>query len=64
MSADKRLQADLLLHALFGNQNVVEQWWRGPNKAFDDKTPNEMWIEDRARVMNYLLAQVYQGGGT
>lgn len=64
MSADKRIQADLLLGALLGNQNLIDQWWRNRNKAFDDQTPDEMWKQDRSRVMNYLLAQVYQGGGT
>lgn len=43
-----------LLTAMLG-KDFVDLWWNTPNKAFDMRTPAGMWIEDYAKVYNYLM---------
>jgi hypothetical protein len=47
-----------ILYALLGSDELVKKWWKSPNKAFGEATPNEMWDRDKDRVKNYLLAQL------
>lgn len=56
--AKQRAQA--LLTALLGSK-LVETWWNTPNKAFDNRTPAGIWIEDYLKVYNYLMQNA--GGG-
>jgi hypothetical protein len=49
---------DKLLMALLGKESLVERWWVSKNKAFDMKTPLEMYAEDANRVDQYLKAQL------
>ena len=48
---------DKLLMALLGKEALVEKWWVSKNKAFDMKTPLEMYAEDPNRVDKYLKDQ-------
>ena len=41
----------------------AEQWWNSPNKGFDNKTPNEAYIEDPSQVRDYLMWHAYASGG-
>lgn len=50
--AKQRAQA--LLTVLVGSK-LVDTWWNSPNKAFDNQTPAGVWLEDYAKVYNYLM---------
>ena len=43
---------------------LADEWWKSPNKAFDGKTPVNMWTEDFRRVHNYLMHHAFVGGGS
>lgn len=46
------------LFAMLGRHDLVDQWWESPNKAFDGKTPNEVYLsgeEGRKQVAKYIL---------
>lgn len=45
-------------------ENLADKWWDSPNKAFDMRTPADMWIEDFRRVHNYLMHNAFVGGGS
>lgn len=47
-------RSNALVITLVGG-NLVDKWWSSPNKAFDMKTPEVMWIEDYTKVYNYLM---------
>ena len=47
-----------MLYELLGRAELVDQWWESSNKAFDGKTPNEVYWsgeEGRRRVADYIL---------
>ena len=50
-------QCDAILMALLGSQELVDNWWNGHNKAFDDK-PINVYAKHPQRVKEYLFAQV------
>ena len=46
------------LYAMMGSPQLVDGWWDSPNKAFDMKTPDEIYqvdAEGRKRVYQYVL---------
>ena len=46
------------LYAMMGSPQLVDGWWDSPNKAFDLKTPDEVYqtgAEGRLRVYQYVL---------
>lgn len=46
------------LYAMMGSLQLVDGWWHSPNKAFDLKTPDEIYQVDadgRKRVYEYVL---------
>ncbi len=46
------------LYAMIGSPQLVDGWWDSPNKAFDLKTPDEVYqtgAEGRKRVYEYVL---------
>lgn len=46
------------LFALLGRAELIDQWWYSPNKAFDMKTPDQVYQtgkEGRDTVANYIL---------
>ena len=46
------------LFAMMGSPQLVDGWWDSPNKAFDMKTPDEIYqvdAEGRKRVYQYVL---------
>jgi hypothetical protein len=45
---------DVLVIALVGKKHSKD-WWNSPNKAFDNKTPEEMWTVEPYRVYEYLM---------
>lgn len=47
------------LYAMIGSPQLVDGWWHSPNKAFDMKTPDEVYQENedgRKRVYTYVLS--------
>lgn len=49
---------DRILFGLLGRQELVDQWWVGANKAFDNKTPLEVYQsteENRQKVVDYVM---------
>ena len=47
-----------MLYDLLGRAELIDQWWESSNKAFDGKTPNEVYWsgeEGRQQVANYIL---------
>ena len=43
-----------MLLALLGNEALVTMWWDGQNRAFDYKTPREVYETAPTRVINYI----------
>jgi hypothetical protein len=62
---NKELQfrlCDAILKATLGRDtNLVSQWWQSPNKAFDGRTPFELWEDDKEYLLvyRYLLGQMH-----
>lgn len=50
---------DRLLLALVGREELVDMWWTNQNRAFDFKTPNEVYLESPDKVINYILDQFH-----
>jgi len=50
----KRNQCNIMLKALMGEGHYME-WWNSKNKAFDDRTPEEIWEKESDRVYEYLI---------
>ena len=44
----------MLLKGL-GKQSYVDLWWSTANKAFDDKTPNDVFSKNPDAVANYVM---------
>jgi hypothetical protein len=50
-----------LVVALVGDK-LAESWWKSPNKAFDNRPPDELMNEQEwTRVRNYLMDHAYGG---
>ena len=50
----------MILKALLGSDELVQQWWARPNKAFEMQTPDDLWHtkSGQIKVYNYLLDQM------
>jgi hypothetical protein len=47
------------LYAMLGRVELVDGWWDSPNKAFDGKTPDEVYqtgVDGRKRVFEYVIS--------
>jgi hypothetical protein len=47
------------LQSMLGRAELVDGWWDSPNKAFNMKTPNEVYQtgeEGRKRVYEYVIS--------
>lgn len=47
-------RAQVLLTAMLGSK-LVDLWWISPNKAFDEETPQTVWLKDYVKVYNYIM---------
>lgn len=63
---DLKNECDRLLGALLGyDSTLCDMWWKTQNKAFNYKTPQDMWDGDGAsEVHDYLMHHAYAGGGS
>lgn len=53
-----KLTLNKALLAMLGRSEVVEQWWESPNKAFEGRTPNEVYMsgeDGRKQVARYII---------
>jgi hypothetical protein len=50
-----RARCNMLLHALIGNKELVEQWWKGENKAFFPETPEQVFEHSPNIIYAYLM---------
>lgn len=57
-----RKRCDALLTALMG-KNLVDNWWKSPNKAFCGDTPEVIFSVAPRTVYNYLM-KYYDAGGS
>lgn len=46
--------ADQLVVGLVGTDHVAG-WWASPNKAFDNRTPEQQWATGSDQVITYLM---------
>lgn len=56
-----------LLFAMLGRAELVDQWWQSPNKAFESKTPDEVYFsgeDGRKKVADYIQFHANAGGGS
>jgi hypothetical protein len=53
----KKSKIDRLLLPLFGSQELIDKWWKTQNKAFSNKTPEEVFIKDPSLVVTYIFSQ-------
>jgi hypothetical protein len=51
-------QINRILFALLGNNDVVNLWWQSPNRAFDMKTPRDLWSTNPQKVSTYVADQL------
>jgi hypothetical protein len=52
------------LYTLLGRQELIDSWWHSPNKAFENKTPDEVYQsgeEGREKVAKYILGFIGAG---
>jgi hypothetical protein len=52
-----KAQTHTLIVAMVGQKLAID-WWDRPNRAFNMKTPNEVWIKDRDFVYDYVVAHI------
>lgn len=55
------------LFAMLGRAELVDQWWQSPNKAFEGKTPDEVYLsgeDGRKKVADYIQFHANAGGGS
>ena len=53
---------DKMLFGLVGSYEMVDKWWESENKAFDMRTPREVWNNDQdgpERVYSYVGSFCY-----
>lgn len=46
------------LNYLLGSSELKEKWWASRNKAFDMKTPTEVYNTDPSRVSEYIISML------
>ena len=49
-----RKRCEVLVISMVGKE-LEERWWNGSNKAFDGKTPEEMYSVSPDKVYGYLM---------
>jgi hypothetical protein len=57
-TAQKRIACNQILFGLLGSEKLVHDWWFSPNRAFDQATPDSVWLADPKLVISYLLNQM------
>ncbi len=53
-----KLDINRYLKSMLGRSDLIDGWWYSPNKAFDGKTPDEVYqtgADGRLRVYQYVI---------
>jgi uncharacterized protein (DUF2384 family) len=51
-----------LVVSLVGGDKLSKDWWKSPNRAFEDRTPESLMNEEEwTRVRDYLFNHAYGG---
>ena len=53
----KKSKIDRLLLPLLGSQELIDMWWKTKNKAFNYKTPEEIFVKDSSLIVTYIFSQ-------
>lgn len=53
----KKSKIDRLLLPLLGSQELIDMWWKTENKAFNNKTPEEILVKDSSLIVTYIFSQ-------
>ena len=61
IESDNHPTANSMLLGMLGSDQLVEQWWLSPNKAFDNKRPVDV---DQDEVRKYLMFHTFGYGGS
>jgi hypothetical protein len=56
-----RRTCSVIVEALVGVE-FSEQWWSSPNRAFDNRTPDEQWALAPEVVFDYLTTHAFGEG--
>jgi hypothetical protein len=51
---NKETICNKMLLSLLGSETLIELWWLSPNKAFDGRTPENVFKEDPNSVIEYI----------
>ena len=51
-----RKRCEALIIAMVGKV-LARQWWNNPNRAFDGKTPEQMYSVEPTKVYAYLMSR-------
>lgn len=59
MNTDEmRRECEQVLTAMIGDR-LVPNWWASPNRAFDYRTPERVWLTEPQVVWDYLMGYAY-----
>lgn len=51
---------DEVLLNILGSKDLVDEWWRTPNKDFELKTPLEIWGLQPEKVARHVMNTYYR----
>lgn len=49
---------NIALKAMLGSDDLVTRWWTIPNKAFNNKKPDDVWEYDPKAVASYVIGHL------
>lgn len=52
-----RNRCEVMILSMVG-KDYTNVWWNSPNKAFQGKTPNEVFETDPERVYDYVIGHI------
>ena len=52
-----RNRCEIMILSMVG-KDYTNIWWNSPNKAFQGKTPNEMFDTDPEQVYDYIIGHI------
>jgi hypothetical protein len=55
----QKIYLSQVLKAMLGREELVNKWWTSPNRAFDLRTPEDMYRTYPKRVSEYILGYAF-----
>jgi hypothetical protein len=59
MDSMTREELNQHLFALVGSDQLVQQWWVTPNRAWQGREPQEIWDHNPDEVVTYVMRFCY-----